>query len=355
MQSYRCIIFRGNLLPHSVTWNLGNDEAWLPFSHWAENLEFAFQRYLPLETTPLWRKPQLMWPRSCPPWAALALSRGHQSHLYVTQPSVSVPFRAFCFSCVSDTYSLFSGVCLSFYFSSKEQKEWKGYVRAHQSSAFPAYFVPCALTRLQRTRLAQRLLEQYHCQRKTTMMWYPCTWFGVSVMVILSLCLGFLLELSGFRRNLKSEQHTNWEFKRKDLWRESRGKPKGQSCLFVSSKWCCRDVGSSSGLGWFHCAWSLAWLLSLATPHLSPCKPPEDRDEDSRVWCSWSGHTEWFRQLHEPTRARKTGQPQEKVSEIGAFWGCSSECITAACSAFLASLEAVGTGTQDNPEYFHFC
>lgn len=132
-----------------------------------------------------------MWACPCPPWALLALSRGHQPHVNVTQPSVSVPFGAFWFSCVSDTYSLFSGVCLSFYFSSKEQKEWKGYVRAHQSSAFPAlYFVPRSLTRVQRTRLAQRLLEWYHCQRKTTMMWYTYMW------LIWSECHGDLVSVS---------------------------------------------------------------------------------------------------------------------------------------------------------------
>lgn len=58
------------------------------------------------------------------------------------------------------------------------------------------------------------------------------------------------------------------------------------------------------------------------------------------------------------TRARKTRretrQQEEEVSATGVFWGCSSGCITAACSAFLAALEAIGTGRQDNPEYFSF-
>lgn len=42
MQSYRCIIFRLKLLPQCATWNSDNDGSWLPFSHWAENLELCF-------------------------------------------------------------------------------------------------------------------------------------------------------------------------------------------------------------------------------------------------------------------------------------------------------------------------
>lgn len=62
------------------------------------------------------------------------------------------------------------------------------------------------------------------------------------------------------------------EEKRPLKWKQ--GKPRWQSCLFVSSKWCCISVfGSSSGLGWFQCGWSSAWLFSLTTLDPIPCKP----------------------------------------------------------------------------------
>lgn len=123
------------------------------------------------------------------------VSRGNQSHLSFTQLLVLVSFGAFWFSCGSDTYILFPGLCLSLCFSSKGKKEWKVYVRAQQSSAFAA--LGCAYRGAEeklKTGLAQMLLEECHDWRKTTVMWY------IFLLLIWCECHGDLVSVSWFLR-----------------------------------------------------------------------------------------------------------------------------------------------------------
>lgn len=166
----------------------------LLFCHWA-TCQFIAQRYL-LEPTSLWRKPQLMWAGPCPPCPVLPPSRGNQSHLCVIQLSVLVSFGAFWFSSGSDTYILFSQLCLSLCFSSKGQKM----KRLCQSSAEQCFcsIMSCALCRYKgaekklRTGLAQTLLEECHYWRKTTVMWYS------SMLLTWSECHDDLVSVSWF-------------------------------------------------------------------------------------------------------------------------------------------------------------
>lgn len=73
----------------------------------------------------------------------------------------------------------------------------------------------CALHRYKgmekklRTGLAQLLLEECYSEKKKNQYCDtpPHCSFGVNVMVILSVSLGFLLELAGFRREQKINYH----------------------------------------------------------------------------------------------------------------------------------------------------